>query len=87
MLAGLLVAGFIANLLIKPLHQRWFMKEEEVAALQAVDRKAAERVKVTGTVSSSDGLDIKAILAWAAVGIPLAWGVWITLEKALVLFR
>ncbi|MEX2166134.1 MAG: OFA family MFS transporter [Methyloceanibacter sp.] len=86
-LAGLLVAGFIANLLIRPLHQKWFMKEEEVAALQAVDRKAAQRIKATGPVSSSGGFDIRAFLAWAAVGIPLAWGVWITLEKALVLFH
>jgi MFS family permease len=86
-LAGLLVAGFIANLLIRPLHERWFMKEEEVAALQAADRKAAERIKATGAVNSSDRFDVRALLAWAAVGIPLAWGVWITLEKALVLFR
>jgi hypothetical protein len=28
-----------------------------------------------------------AILAWAAVGIPLVWGIWITLEKALALFQ
>ena len=33
------------------------------------------------------GFDLKALLAWAAVGIPLAWGIWITLEKALVLFK
>jgi hypothetical protein len=25
-------------------------------------------------------------LAWAFVGIPLAWGVWVTLAKAWVLF-
>ncbi|MGV1014161.1 MAG: MFS transporter small subunit, partial [Methyloceanibacter sp.] len=86
-LAGMLVVGFIANLLIKPLHKKWFMKEEEVAALQAVDRAAAERVKASAHVSSHHGFDVKALLAWAAVGIPLAWGVWITLEKALVLFR
>ena len=34
----------------------------------------------------SGGFDIRALLAWAAVGIPLAWGIWITLQKALVLF-
>jgi hypothetical protein len=28
-----------------------------------------------------------ALLAWAVVGIPLAWGVWITLSKSLPLFR
>ena len=26
-------------------------------------------------------------LAWMAVGIPLLWGVWTTLKKAIVLFR
>jgi MFS family permease len=86
-LAGMLVVGFIANLLIRPLHKRWFMKEEEVAALQAVDRAAAERIKASGTVGRSEGFDVRALLAWSAVGIPLAWGVWITLQKALVLFR
>ena len=34
-LAGMLVGGFICNLLIKPLADKWFMKPEEVAALQA----------------------------------------------------
>src|SRR6201994_2378377 len=34
-LAGMLVAGFVCNLLIKPLADKWFMKPEEVAALQA----------------------------------------------------
>jgi hypothetical protein len=27
------------------------------------------------------------LLAWAVVGIPLLIGVWITLQKAIVLFR
>lgn len=26
-------------------------------------------------------------LAWIAVGIPMLWGVWMTLKKAAVLFR
>ena len=26
-------------------------------------------------------------IAWLAVGIPLAWGVWMTLKKAALLFR
>ncbi|MGH8569779.1 MAG: MFS transporter small subunit [Gammaproteobacteria bacterium] len=26
-------------------------------------------------------------IAWALVGLPLGWGIYITLEKALVLFR
>jgi len=30
--------------------------------------------------------DFRAALAWAAVGVPIAWGVWVTLAQALVLF-
>ena len=41
-LAGLLVAGFIANLLVRPLAKKWFMKPEEVEALQT--KAARERV-------------------------------------------
>lgn len=26
-------------------------------------------------------------VAWLAVGIPMAWGVWMTVEKAALLFR
>jgi hypothetical protein len=32
------------------------------------------------------GLTPLSALAWLAVGIPLAWGVWITVNKALILF-
>jgi len=83
-LAGLLVAGFIANLLIRPLDKKWFMSEEEVAALQS---KLKSRAEAVASAVASSGFDIKALLAWSAVGIPLAWGVWITLQKALVLFQ
>jgi MFS family permease len=83
-LAGLLVAGFIANLLIRPLDKKWFMSDEEVAALQA---KLKSRFEGPAATAVKAGFDLKAMLAWAAVGIPLAWGIWITLEKALVLFK
>jgi hypothetical protein len=28
-----------------------------------------------------------AVAAWLVVGIPLAWGVWVTLQKTAVLFH
>jgi MFS family permease len=84
-LAGMLVVGFICNLMIKPVDPRWYMTEEEVLALQA---------KTTSTAMAADGsygigkggLDGAAVVAWLIVGIPIAWGVWITLSKAWVLF-
>jgi MFS family permease len=86
-LAGLLVAGFVANLLIRPLHKKWFMKDEEVGALQAVEREAAAHVKAGSFGIGGGKLNLTSVLAWAAVGIPLAWGVWITLDKSLILFE
>ena len=55
MLAGLLVAGFIANLLIRPLHKKWFMKEEEVSALQALHSAAAAVTGATRGGEKTDG--------------------------------
>jgi MFS family permease len=85
-LAGLLVAGFIANFLIRPLHEKWNMKEEELAVLQAKTRGAAEATAGSSAIGGRV-FDARAMLAWAAVGIPLAWGIWMTVEKALVLFQ
>jgi hypothetical protein len=41
---------------------------------------------LAGIVLGPRRLDIT-VLAWAAVGIPLLWGGWITIDKALVLFQ
>jgi MFS family permease len=83
-LAGMLVIGFFCNMMIKPLSDRWFMKPEEVAALQA---------KTGGAAGGGDygigrgGLDGKALAFWCFVGIPIAWGVWITLKNAIIIFQ
>jgi hypothetical protein len=66
------------------LDKKWFMSEEEVAALQA---KLKSRVEAVTSTIGSGAFDIRALLAWAAVGIPLAWSIWITLQDALVLFQ
>jgi MFS family permease len=84
-LAAMLVGGFICNYLIKPLADKWFMKDEEVAALQATSQMT---ITVTGSMGIGRWrLDATSILAWLAVGITLAWGVWITISSALVLFQ
>ena len=56
-LAGMLVGGFICNYLITPLADKWFMKDEEVAALQQEFLRrqmaaAAEQGKSLGTMVS-----------------------------------
>jgi MFS family permease len=84
-LAGMLVGGFICNFLIKPLADKWFMKPEEVAALQA---KTAAAGAGSGSFGiGKGGFDPKAAMFWCFVGIPIAWGVWITLKNAIVIFQ
>ena len=84
-LAGMLVVGFICNLMIKPVDPRWYMREEEVAALQA--RANSTAVVQGGSYGiGKGGLDGAAVIAWLIVGVPILWGVWITLSKAWVLF-
>jgi MFS family permease len=86
-LAGLLVVGFIANLLVRPVDPKWHMSEAEVAAEQSKLKSAAGQ-DVSGSYGiGKGGLDAKAALFWTLVGVPLAWGVWETLEKALVFFQ
>ena len=85
-LAGLLVIGFICNLLIRPVAQKYFMTDEELEAVRKIAHEAAAKAAV-GSVESKPSSPMTAVLAWLAVGIPLIWGVYITLEKTWVLFR
>ncbi|MGH8031431.1 MAG: OFA family MFS transporter [Luteimonas sp.] len=92
-LAGMLVLGLICNLLVRPLAQTHFMTPDELAREKQL---AHEKVDAAGAslIPSADmdrigsgGNPLMLVLAWAAVGTPLAWGVWKTLQKAAVLFQ
>jgi hypothetical protein len=83
LLAGLLVIGLVANLLVRPVPHRWFMSEQDLAAVQvpvvAGGGRAASAIR--------GRFGVAAILAWGAVGIPVLWGIWYTLAKVAVLFN
>lgn len=85
-LACLLVVGFIANLLVRPVDPEWHMSDAELAEERArLHEKTA--VKETGSFGiGKGGLDAAALPFWLLVGIPLVWGVWQTLQKAFALF-
>ena len=78
-LAGFLAIGFIANLLIRPVSERWHMRDDP-APQQATAVVGGSFGIGRGGLTAASGL------AWACVGIPLLWGVYVTLTKALVLF-
>jgi MFS family permease len=81
-LCAMLIAGLICNYLIKPVDRKWHMSEAEVAKLQAATASANASGPSGSFGIGFGGLDAKAALFWAFVGIPLAWGVWITLQSA-----
>jgi MFS family permease len=88
-LVGMLVIGLICNLLIRPVADKWFMTDAELAEEKrlAHDRAVAAEVG-TGLGSSTRVTSPMTIaLAWAAVGIPLAWGVYKTLISAAKFFN
>jgi len=91
-LAGLLVGGFVCNLLVRPVAAKWFMSEEELAAERklAREKRHAATPEFEGAApASSPTPSSPAVVAllWLFVGIPLSWGVYVTLQKALVLFH
>ncbi|MCS6766484.1 MAG: OFA family MFS transporter [Candidatus Protistobacter heckmanni] len=91
-LAGMLVLGFICNLLVRPVAAKNQMTDEELAKERALahERTASANGSGGGADVASIGSashPVGILLAWLAVGIPLAWGVAITLEKAAALFK
>ena len=85
-LCAMLVAGLICNFLIKPVDPKWNMSPEELAKLQAAGAKREAGLQHGSFGIGRGGLDVKAFLFWAFVGVPLAWGVWKTLESAVKIF-
>jgi hypothetical protein len=88
-LAGFLALGLIANWFIKPVDKKWHLTEQEMLAIEKQQhvKTTGEKIVVGSFGIGHGGLDGAAALAWAAVGIPLAIGLWITITKAAVLFR
>jgi len=85
-LAGLLAVGFICNWLIKPVDPKYHMTPEQLAET-APAGPAPSAAADAGASAPAGGAGVLVPLAWAAVWIPILWGVWVTLEKAVILFR
>jgi MFS family permease len=85
-LCGMLVIGLICNYLVKPVDKKWLMSAAEVAKLQAASARSDAAIQHGSFGIGKGGIDAKALLFWAVVGIPLAWGVWKTVESAVKIF-
>jgi MFS family permease len=85
-LCAMLIVGLICNYLIKPVNPKWHMSQADVAKLQAASASTVAASPSGSYGIGFGGLDAKAAMFWAFVGVPLAWGVWITLQSAAKIF-
>ena len=91
-LAGLLVIGFIANLLVKPVADKYYMTDAELEAEHKLAHDQSMAVS-SGSSTAPTMVATKAqhpvltVLAWAMVLIPISYGVWSTIQKTWVLFN
>jgi MFS family permease len=93
-LAGLLVIGLAATVFIRPVATERFMSERELSEI----RRAAHEISSAATSRPTPpamletpppakGMRVALFVAWTAVGVPLLYGIIVTVGKAAALFR
>jgi hypothetical protein len=89
-LAGMLLLGLLCNLLVRPVDPKHHMTADQIEK-----ERADSRARPAGSANAVPSNPAPAMaservllaVAWTAVALPLAWGGWITLSKALAFFR
>jgi hypothetical protein len=86
-LVGMLVIGLVCNLLVRPLDKKHFMSDAELAEEKRLAHDRAQAAEVgQGTMTFHGSSPVLVALAWAAVGVPLAWGVYRTVLSVMKFF-
>jgi MFS family permease len=86
-LCGLLVIGFICNWLVKPVADKYYMTDAELEAERKLGHESSLRNEVGSRPASTEPSKPALVWGfWLLVGIPIAWGVYKTLQTAWVLF-
>ena len=90
--------GFIANFLIKAVHERFHMQTDDYALAAAAEAGRARRLASPASRSAPEEKQMAdndqngtpawhLLLAWGFVGIPLVWGVAQTIANSMKLFQ
>ena len=85
-LAGLMVIGFIANMLVKPVADKYFMSDAELAEVRKVGHEKSLENASAAAVAGDSTHPVLVKLTWLAVLIPISYGIWMTVQKAWALF-
>ncbi len=89
-LAGMIVLGLLCNLMVRPVADKYFMTDAELAEEKRLAHERTASVTDAPAGAARVGVNSNPAVtafAWAAVGIPLAIGIWLTLQKAAVFFK
>ncbi len=89
-LAGFLVVGFICNLLVRPVDEKYYMTDEELALERqmSLGKTGSAQTALPGDEMIEGGKNPVLVgSAWAVVGLPLVYGLWNTIQKAVLLFK
>jgi MFS family permease len=84
LMAALLLCGFFCNLFIRPVRAHHFMSDAELLEERA--RQGEHMIAADAHMAARGPFGVAGIIAWAAVGIPFAIGLFIALQKAAALF-
>jgi hypothetical protein len=84
LLAGLLAGGLLCNLAVSAVDARHHLPDTPSDAIS--DAPTATPSKSAATTLPATGGALVAA-AWLVVWIPIGWGVWVTLQKAVLLFQ
>jgi hypothetical protein len=82
-MAFLLFCGLVCNFFVKPVDKKYWMSDEELARERALLRE--DRVASDAATAARGDFGVTGVLAWLAVGIPFAIGLYIALSKAAAL--
>ncbi len=87
-LAALLVLGYVCNWLVKSVAEQHYMSDDELAAEKKAADDTHEHIMAdVGAIAHEASHHLYVFLAWLAVSLPMAWGIWMTVQKAIILFK
>ena len=85
-MAGLLVIGFICNLFIKPVNDKYYMTDKELEIERTIAHEITADTKAALALKwDKKSTTLEFILAWLVVSIPLVWGISLGVKSALIL--
>jgi hypothetical protein len=73
--------------MIQPVAKKHYMSRVQLAELDAANSTpSATRADARAAAAAIATPNWLVVVAWAAVGIPIGWGVWVTVLKASAIF-